>query len=95
MKWSKSDWLGEKPVMFATAFMIENQDKYFVFNDIGELVIARMSPEGFEELDRAKLLEPTSTARGRQVVWSHPAIANGRFFVRNDKEIICVDLKGP
>ena len=93
MKWDKSDWMGEKPVMFATAFMIENGDKYFLFDDIGELIIAQMSPEGFEELDRAKLLEPTSTARGRQVVWSHPALANGRFYVRNDKEIICVSLK--
>ena len=52
-----------------------------------------MSPEGFKELDRAKLLEPTSMARGREVVWSHPAIANGLFFARNGKKIICVDLK--
>ncbi len=64
-----------------------------MFNDIGELMIVRLSPDGFEELDRAKLLEPTSTARGRQVVWSHPALANGRLYVRNDEEIICVNLK--
>ena len=93
MKWSKPEWMSEKPLMFSTGFIIENQDKYFVFNDVGELMIARLSPEGFDVLDRAKLLEPTSTARGRQVVWSHPAIANGRFYVRNDKEIVCVSLK--
>lgn len=94
MKWSKPDWMSDKPLMFSTGFIIENQDKYYLFDDVGELMIARLGPDGFEVLDRAKLLEPTSTARGRLVVWSHPAIANGRFYVRNDKEIICVNLKG-
>jgi outer membrane protein assembly factor BamB len=93
MKWARPDWLSEKPLMFSTGFFIENGDKFYVFDDLGELMIARLSQAGFDVLDRAKLLEPTSTARGRQVVWSHPAIANGRFYARNDEEIICVNLK--
>ena len=93
MTWNRDDWMSEKPLMFATAFIIANEDKYFIFDDIGELIIGKLSPSGFEELDRAKLLEPTSVARGRDVVWSHPAYANGKMFVRNDEEIICVDLK--
>ncbi len=95
MKWNQDDWLSEKPQTFATAFMVQNEDKYFIFDDLGELIIGKLSPEGFSELDRAKLLEPTSVARGRDVVWSHPAFSNGKMFVRNDKEIICVDLKKP
>ena len=43
-------------------------------------------------LFRAHLLEPTGTAAGRAVLWSHPAFANRRAYARNDKEIICVDL---
>jgi outer membrane protein assembly factor BamB len=93
MTWNQDDWMSEKPQLFATAFITPNEDKYFIFDDIGELIIGKLSPEGFEELDRAKLLEPTSVARGRDVVWSHPAYANGKMYVRNDKEIICVDLK--
>ena len=93
MKWSQDDWMAEKPLMFATAFIVRNGEKYFIFNDLGELMIGKLSPDGFEELDRAKLLEPTSVARGRDVVWSHPAFADGKMFVRNDQEIICVDLK--
>ena len=64
-----------------------------IVGDIGELMIGKLSPAGFEELDRAKLLEPTSVARGRDVVWSHPAFADGKMFVRNDRGIICVDLR--
>ena len=92
-KWSKDDWMGAEPLPFASAFMIGNEDKHFLFNDIGELVIAKLTPEGYSELDRAKLLDPTSKARGRIVVWSHPAFANGCIIARNDKEIVCVDLR--
>jgi outer membrane protein assembly factor BamB len=92
--WTEEKWLDEKKaVMFANGFIVENEDKYFVFNDVGELMICKLSPEGYQELDRAKLLEPTSVARGRKVVWSHPAFAGQQMFARNDEEIICVDLK--
>ena len=95
MKWTKEDWIGEKPLMFSSGFITPNEDKYFIFDDIGELIIGKLSPDGLEVLDRAKLLEPTSAARGRDVVWSHPAYADGKMYVRNDREIICVDLKKP
>ena len=50
------------------------------------------SPKGYEEISRAHLLEPTGNAVARPVVWSHPAFANKRAYMRNDKELICVDL---
>ena len=92
-KWTEDSWMSEKPLMFASGFLTPQADRYFIFNDIGELLICQMSTAGFKELDRAKLLEPTSVARGRDVVWSHPAYADGNIIVRNDKEIICVNLK--
>lgn len=76
----------------ATAFLVRNGDRYFIFNEKGELIIAKLSPEKYEELSRAKVIEPTQEAWGRKVIWSCPAYANKCAFVRNDKEIICVDL---
>lgn len=90
--WVSSDWLAAKPLMFANGFIIPNGEKQWIFNDLGELMICELSPDGFEERDRVKILEPTSVARGRSVVWSHPAVAGTQMFVRNDKEIVCVDL---
>jgi hypothetical protein len=57
-----------------------------------DLILAELSPKGYQEIDRAHLLEPNHQARGRHVVWSHPAFANRCIFVRNDKEIICVSM---
>lgn len=83
----------DRGVLFATSFIVENNDKFFIFNDQGYLIIAKLSPEGYEELDRLQVIEPTDHARGRDVVWSHPAFANGCMFVRNDKEMVCIDLR--
>lgn len=83
---------GDKPVRWANAFLINNGDVYFVPNEKGDLIIARLSPKGYEELSRAHLLEPTNRDCGRPVVWSHPAFANRSVYLRNDKEIISVSL---
>jgi outer membrane protein assembly factor BamB len=75
-----------------TAFLVKNGDRYFIFGESGHLVIAKLSPKGYEEIDRAKLLEPTNDCFGRPVVWSHPAFANKCVYARNDKEIVCYSL---
>jgi outer membrane protein assembly factor BamB len=83
---------GGPPVRWANAFLVPHGDRYFLFNEKGDLIIARLSPEGYEEISRAHILEPTNMMAGRPVVWSHPAFANRSMFARNDKEIVCVAL---
>jgi outer membrane protein assembly factor BamB len=77
-----------------TAFLIKHEptDRFFIFNEKGSLVIATLSAEGPKVIDRAKLIDPTSTAWGRKVVWSYPAFADRCIFVRNDKELACFSL---
>ncbi len=77
---------------WAHAFLIKQADRFFIANEKGDLIIAKLSPQGYEEVSRAHLLEPTGNAGARPVVWSHPAFANKRAYMRNDKELICVDL---
>ena len=81
-----------QPVRWANAFIVKNGDRFFLLNELGDLIIARLSPRGYAEISRAHLLEPTGEAAGRAVLWSHPAFANRHVYARNDKEIICVDL---
>ncbi len=77
---------------WSNAFLIRCDDRFFLFNEHGELILARLTAEGYEEDSRMKLLEPTLTMRRRHVVWSHPAFAGRCVFARNDQEIVCVDL---
>jgi outer membrane protein assembly factor BamB len=81
-----------KEMRWANAFIVKNQDRFFLFNEKGDLIIARLTPKGYEEISRAHVIEPDNHDAGRLVVWSHPAFAYRRMYVRNDHEIICVDL---
>lgn len=78
------------------SFIVKNGDRFFLFTEQGDLIIAKLSPKGYDEVSRAHLLEPTTPTnaqfKNRHVVWSHPAFANRSIYARNDKEIICVSL---
>ena len=90
--WQTTDPLGKRRVGSGTAFIIRQGNRYWLFTENGELIICHLSKNGYEEIDRAKVIEPSNTAFGRDVVWSSPAFANGRAYIRNDKECICVEL---
>lgn len=75
-----------------TAFLVKNGNRFVLMGETGHLILAKLSPKGYEEISRAKILEPTTDAFGREVVWSYPAFANRCVFARNDKEIVCVSL---
>jgi outer membrane protein assembly factor BamB len=74
--------------------MVRNGNKIWMFNERGELVISRLAPDGFHEVSRAKLIDPTQDQLDQRggVTWSHPAFANRRVYARNDKELLCADL---
>lgn len=90
--WETTKVFGKK-AFCGTAFLVPNGDHWYLFTDQGELIIAKLTPEGYQEIDRAKVIERTQVSKGRDVVYSHPAFARGCAFIRNDKELVCVDLK--
>ncbi|MCW5977648.1 MAG: PQQ-binding-like beta-propeller repeat protein [Bryobacteraceae bacterium] len=94
--WQTQQPVGEK-ARWATAFIVRQGSRYFINNDRGELIIARLSPDGYEEVSRTQLIKPTSQAGNRRekgaVNWTHPAYANGHVFTRNDEELVRASLQ--
>lgn len=90
--WDTTEPLGERPANSGTAFIIRQGERYFLFTENGDLITAKLTPEGYQELSRAHIIEPTGDAFGRSVVWCSPAFADKRMYVRNDKECVAVDL---
>ena len=45
---------------WGSAYFVQHDDRYFVYNENGDLIIARFTPEGYTELDRTHLLDATS-----------------------------------
>jgi len=78
---------------WGSAFIVTNGDREFILNEKGELIIARLSRDGYKELDRTRLLEPDmDSGAKRKVIWSHPAYAGRSIFVRNNSQLVRVSL---
>jgi outer membrane protein assembly factor BamB len=93
--WETTEPISKRPVYSGTAFIVrqgDSGDRYWMFTENGDIIIANLTPKGYEEIDRAHVIERTNNAFGREVVWCMPAFANKRMYVRNDSECICVDL---
>ena len=66
------------------ATLIWAGERALIFNERGELILARLTPEKYEEISRVKLIEKDT--------WAHPAYADGCIFVRTDEDILCIPL---
>lgn len=74
--WSHSN------VVYST--LIGADDKLFMMQTDGTLKMLELTTEDYRELGSAKLLSGTCRAL--------PALSNGRFYVRNEQTLLCVDL---
>jgi outer membrane protein assembly factor BamB len=76
----------------ASIHLTPNGDSVLLYTDKGELVRAQLTPQGYKEISRTAVLEPTFPFAGRKVTWSPPAFANRHIFARNGKELICASI---
>ena len=76
----------------ASIHLTPNGDSVLLYTDKGELIRARLTSQGYQEISRVAVVEPTFPFAGRNVIWSAPAYANRHIFARNSKELICASL---
>ena len=70
---------------FLAGNLILAGDKLLILRETGELVLASATPEAFRPIVRAQILPAT--------VRSFPALAGGLLYARNEKTMICLDLR--
>ena len=82
-------------IVISYIHFVEHGENTWMFNERGELILGRLSPDGFEEISRAALIAPTFVQLNERdgVCWTHPAFAYRHVFVRNDEEMRCFDLR--
>lgn len=66
------------------AWLVWAGERAVILNELGELILARLSREGYEELGRAPISAGT---------WAHPAFSGQHVYVRNDTEMVCVRVQ--
>lgn len=65
--------------------LIIADDQIILLNEFGQLILAPVSPVGFEPTAKARLLEGTC--------YTAPSLANGRLYLRSNKEMVCISMK--
>jgi outer membrane protein assembly factor BamB len=93
--WEDTSLLGKN--RWATAHFVQNGDRTWITTEKGEIVIAKLTPQGFQQLSSARYITPETNLRGRDypITWSHPAYAHRALFARNDSQLVCVSLEAP
>jgi outer membrane protein assembly factor BamB len=66
--------------------LLKADGKLVILTCTGELVLARLDPQRYQELARSTVLQPTT--RGYRL----PALADGRLYIRDDTTLKCLDL---
>jgi outer membrane protein assembly factor BamB len=81
-KWQEKDKLGKGSETYADGrFYLRQEDK-------GTMVLIEASPEGYKEHGRFE--QPDRTDKKS---WSHPVIAGGKLYVRDQDMLLCYDVK--
>lgn len=78
----------------ASVHFIPNASNLFLYTDRGDLIRTTLNPSGYQELDRAHLIDPTSPLFEDKFAWSAPSMAHQCLFVRNDLELRCYSMSG-
>jgi outer membrane protein assembly factor BamB len=85
--WSERG-LGRASVAYVDGHLI-------VLGEFGDLILARASPAGYQEVSRARLTDPLD---GSDLLvppcWAAPVIAHGYLYVRAAGRLVCLDLLG-
>ena len=69
---------------FGKGNLIAADGKLLISTMKGELVLVRATPDKYDEIGRTTVIETTRQA---------PALANGLLYLRDDKEIVCLDVR--
>jgi outer membrane protein assembly factor BamB len=83
-KTGKELWKKERIGTYHASLLRTGDDKLLMLTDGGELVLLQPNGKEYRELARSKVSGPET--------WAHPALANGRLYVRDKAEIICLQL---
>lgn len=83
-KTGKELWKQAKIGTFHASLMRTGDDKLLMLTDGGELVLLDPNSKEYRELARAKVSGPET--------WAHPALAEGRLYVRDKTQLICLQM---
>jgi hypothetical protein len=78
VRW-QSDRVGHATILAA-------EGKLFLLNDKGELILARATPDRYEESGRVQVFQ-------KEICWTAPTLHRGRIYLRSPTRAACLDVR--
>src|SRR5262249_6600191 len=82
-KTGKVLWSRPKVGEYHASLLRTGDDRLLMLEEFGDLVLLQPDPKEYKELARTKVCDKT---------WAHPALANGLLYLRDEKDVLCVQL---
>lgn len=60
----------------------------------GDVVLIEVSPEGWKEHGRFTLKPQSEQRSSKGKIWTHPTVANGKLYLRDQELLFCFDISG-
>jgi outer membrane protein assembly factor BamB len=76
-------WSRGKVGTYHASLLRTGDNKILMVEEAGSLVLLEHNRKEYSELSRTKICGNT---------WAHPALANGRFYIRDAKNLVCVEM---
>ena len=87
--WSEKEKFGKGAIACAGGML------YCLEEDTGTVVLVEASAESWRERGRFTISPQTTLRKPAGRVWTHPVIANGRLYLRDQELIFCYDVRKP
>ena len=79
----KQLWTREKVGTYHASLLRTGDGKLLLVEEAGDLALVDPNPKEYRELARTKICGNT---------WAHPALANSRLYIRDAKNLVCVEM---
>jgi outer membrane protein assembly factor BamB len=80
----KVTWEKKRVGKYHAAILRTGDGKLLMLDDFGNLSLFEANPTEYKELAKSKVCGPT---------WAHPALVDGKLYLRDEQELICVPMK--
>src|SRR5262249_26031984 len=85
--WEERRTVGKGAVTYADGHL------YCYSEDKGTVALVRATPEGWKEGGHFKIPRETTVRKPQGKIWTHPVVANGRLYLRDQDLIFCYNIK--
>ena len=91
-------WLDRTKLVCISGSIMAVEDRLYLFTESGVTVLLEADPKAWKEHGRFEIPEKSKVPQTRKTsqkagIWTHPVVANGRLYLRDQELLFCYDVR--